>query len=296
MSDFFKAVPNLQYYKYSWRTLTEVLEHLDPSSKYVNTPLQGTDAFQRQLKLNHIFVSGPNTMTLGAFLKDETSIFLLPEFIRRTLLSVKRDRLNMLVANTSLMHSSSTSPDTPTQYATFLPEADMGAVRFFASSLEPFLLDPQMPLISFTSHMVSVGVSHTNMIFRALLKEISAIAGTSFEPSLHIGEGLLYELSSIFSAGIFNTIIAHPKLLGSPDMHSELQFWQNSNNIVVPDHTLPDDEFIIMDRNIGIEMRMQDWLFVIPEPIIAYNFKDANVLSSIYFRPVTPGAIQRVKI
>ena len=45
-------------YRESGKTFTQVLESLDPSENYKGTALEGTDAFQRQLKRFDIHAKG----------------------------------------------------------------------------------------------------------------------------------------------------------------------------------------------------------------------------------------------
>ncbi|MGN0441475.1 MAG: phage major capsid protein [Acutalibacteraceae bacterium] len=65
------------------RNLTQMLEQLDPSEQYKGTPLDGTDAFQRQLKRFDIKVRGKNSDTVEKFFQTSSSAALFPEYIRR---------------------------------------------------------------------------------------------------------------------------------------------------------------------------------------------------------------------
>lgn len=65
------------------KTLTQVLEEMDPSENYVNTPLQGLDAYQRQLKRFDIKVSGPNSDMVEKFFQTSSSAALFPEYVSR---------------------------------------------------------------------------------------------------------------------------------------------------------------------------------------------------------------------
>lgn len=63
--------------------LSNHLEQLDPSSAYFHTDLEGLDAYERQLRYNNIRINGPTADTLGAFYKDEASLTLFYEYVRR---------------------------------------------------------------------------------------------------------------------------------------------------------------------------------------------------------------------
>lgn len=61
----------------------EMLENVDPSDAYVNTPLEGLDAYQRQLKRFDIKVRGENSDTVEKFFQTSESAVLFPEYVAR---------------------------------------------------------------------------------------------------------------------------------------------------------------------------------------------------------------------
>lgn len=65
------------------RSLTDVLEELDPSANYKNTDMQGLDAFQRQLKRYDIKVGGPYSDQVQKFFETSNSAALFPEYVAR---------------------------------------------------------------------------------------------------------------------------------------------------------------------------------------------------------------------
>lgn len=67
----------------SGKTFTQVLESLDPSESYKNSALDGTDAFQRQLKRFGIRVKGAGSDAVEKFFSTFESAVLFPEFIAR---------------------------------------------------------------------------------------------------------------------------------------------------------------------------------------------------------------------
>lgn len=70
-------------YRESGKTFTQVLEALDPSEQYKGTALEGSDAFQRQLKRYSIRVKGANSSPVEKFFSTFESAVLFPEFIAR---------------------------------------------------------------------------------------------------------------------------------------------------------------------------------------------------------------------
>lgn len=70
-------------YRESGKSFSQVLEGLDPSENYLGTPLEGTDAFQRQLKRFGIRVRGAGSDAVEKFFSTLESAVLFPEFISR---------------------------------------------------------------------------------------------------------------------------------------------------------------------------------------------------------------------
>jgi hypothetical protein len=67
----------------SGKSLTEVLEKLDPSENYEGTSLEGLDAFGRQLKRFDIRVSGAGSDCVEKFFQTGNSAALFPEYVSR---------------------------------------------------------------------------------------------------------------------------------------------------------------------------------------------------------------------
>lgn len=67
----------------SSKSFTETLESLDHSENYRGTPLEGLDAFQRQLKRFDIHVSGRGSDRVEKFFQTGSSAALFPEYVCR---------------------------------------------------------------------------------------------------------------------------------------------------------------------------------------------------------------------
>ena len=65
------------------KSFSDALEQLDPSENYIGTPLEGLDAYQRQLKRFDIHVSGKGSDRVEKFFKTSDSAALFPEYISR---------------------------------------------------------------------------------------------------------------------------------------------------------------------------------------------------------------------
>ena len=70
-------------YQEGGSSFTLVLERLDPSENYKGTSLEGTDAFQRQLKRFDIKVKGAASDPVEKFFRTMDSAVLFPEYIAR---------------------------------------------------------------------------------------------------------------------------------------------------------------------------------------------------------------------
>ena len=82
------------------KTFTQVLEELDSSEEYRGTPLEGLDAYQRQLKRFGIKVSGPGSDRVEKFFTSSASAALFPEYVGRAVAQGldRADRVRDLVA------------------------------------------------------------------------------------------------------------------------------------------------------------------------------------------------------
>ena len=71
-------------YRQEGMSFTQVLESQDPSENYRGTALEGTDAFQRQLKRFGIRAKGAGSSPVEKFFRTMDSAVLFPEYIART--------------------------------------------------------------------------------------------------------------------------------------------------------------------------------------------------------------------
>ena len=92
-------------YRQSGKSFTQVLESLDPSENYRGTALEGTDAFQRQLKRFGIRAKGAGSSPVEKFFATSDSAVLFPEYIARTVRQgmEENDILPNIVATTTVI-------------------------------------------------------------------------------------------------------------------------------------------------------------------------------------------------
>ncbi len=94
-------------YRQEGMTFTQVLESLDPSENYRGTALEGTDAFQRQLKRFGIRAKGAGSSPVEKFFRTMDSAVLFPEYIARTVRQGMEENniLPDIVATTTVIDS-----------------------------------------------------------------------------------------------------------------------------------------------------------------------------------------------
>ena len=94
-------------YRQTGKSFTQVLESLDPSENYRGTALEGTDAFQRQLKRFGIRARGAGSSPVEKFFATMDSAVLFPEYIARTVRQgmEENDILPSIVATTTNIDS-----------------------------------------------------------------------------------------------------------------------------------------------------------------------------------------------
>ena len=71
-------------YNHSGMSFSQVLEKADPSENYKGTPLEGLDAYQRQLKRFDIKVKGAGSDVVEKFFTTAESSVLFPEYVSRS--------------------------------------------------------------------------------------------------------------------------------------------------------------------------------------------------------------------
>ena len=92
-------------YRQAGKSFSQVLESLDPSENYRGTALEGTDAFQRQLKRFGIRAKGEGSSPVEKFFATMDSAVLFPEYIARTVRQgmEENDILPSIVATTTII-------------------------------------------------------------------------------------------------------------------------------------------------------------------------------------------------
>ena len=94
-------------YQETGMTFTQVLEKADPSENYKNTPYEGLDAYQRQLKRFGIKVKGAGSDRVEKFFTTSQAAVLFPEYVSRSVKTgmVESNILPALTASTTKVDS-----------------------------------------------------------------------------------------------------------------------------------------------------------------------------------------------
>lgn len=118
-------------YRQAGMSFTQVLESLDPSENYRGTALEGTDAFQRQLKRFGIRAKGAGSSPVEKFFRTMDSAVLFPEYIARTVRQgmEENDILPAITATTTIIDAMDYRSiySTPTDEDKALQDVEEGA-------------------------------------------------------------------------------------------------------------------------------------------------------------------------
>ena len=100
-------------YGRSSRSFSQALEELDPSEHYRGTPLEGLDAFQRQLKRFDIHVKGAGSDMVEKFFHTSDSAVLFPEFVSRVVRQGMEEESILPAITATVMAGRTTGPSPP---------------------------------------------------------------------------------------------------------------------------------------------------------------------------------------
>lgn len=94
----YKKVSYDNLYLFDDATATDILKKRDPDENYIGTELEGLDAYERQLKRWDIKVGGADGRSIiEAFAKNDETIRLFPEYLRRCLDCTHKDIVKLYI-------------------------------------------------------------------------------------------------------------------------------------------------------------------------------------------------------
>ncbi len=266
-------------YHVAGRDLTELIEEQDPSAQYVGTPLEGLDAYERQLKRFNIHVGGVHCDRVEKFFSTTESAILFPEFIRRAIrLGLSDSILSDITAVNTRIPAGEYVPGILKETASYsklteagenLPESDyiessevMHLSKYGRSIHATYEVIRRVRLDAFQTILRSIGVRLGNAILVDTVETLKN--GTTLD---YVTEAFKYEalcdLYGVLKDYNMTTVIASPenvaKILGFEQME-EMASTQPQQIVLPFGATLykcagmSDDYIVGIDRRFALEM------------------------------------------
>jgi hypothetical protein len=305
-------------YHITGKSFTQVLESLDPSEQYKDTPLSGLDAYERQLKRFGIHVSGICCDRVEKFFSTTDSAVLFPEFIRRAIRSgIEQSVLSELVAVHTNSESGEYQPGTFTDNeaytTTTLQGKDLPTSSFLEQTstvhLEKYGRTIQASyeairrqrLDVFGVLLRSVGVRLSGAITGKAIAQLSSGAGSTVDIA---GNSLAYSdlasLYGLFSAYDMTTLLVSPSVAATILSMEQMQEMASAqpNRILLPFGaqlekcgTMADSSIIGLDRNFALEMITCGDLLLETDKLIENQMDVITVSLRTAFRVILPDAV-----
>lgn len=318
------------------KSFSQVLEQLDPSEQYAGTPLEGLDAFQRQLKRFDIRVGGAHGDIVEKFFQTSDSAALFPEYVSR---SVRKglDEANVLpniTATTTKIDGMDyrTITSVPTEDDRSLRRVQEGAYipqtavrtqenlvrlhkrgRMLVASYEALRFQ-RLDLFSVTLRQIGAYIA------RAQLKDAVDVLisgdgnnNAAEEISCAAAGNLTYadlvKLWNKFDPYEMNTIIASPvmieKLLNMSEFRdgaAGLNFHADGKMItpfgaqVLKSSAVPDGKLVALDKNCSLEMVQAQDVMTDYDKLIDRQLERAAVTTIAGFAKIFPDASKVLRV
>ena len=310
--------------------LTEALEKLDPSENYKGTPLEGLDAFQRQLKRFDIKVSGPGSDRIDKFFQRASSSALFPEYISRAVRTgmTQTDVLDDLVASKTVIEGMDyrSIVSVPTDAAlelrqtsenSLLPETNVYLQenpvhlkkrgRMLCASYEAIRFQK---LDIFTVMLKQIGAYISKMLLSDAITVITngdgngnAAAAHNVETSGTLSYSDLVSLWSYLSPFSLNTIIAPTNhvmdMLNMTEMKDSFagQNFHSTGKMITPlgaklihAPTMTSGKVIGLDKNYALELVMAGDVMTEYDKLIDKQLNRATISAIVGFSKIFTGA------
>ncbi len=309
--------------------ITAALESLDPSENYRDTPLEGLDAYQRQLKRFDIKVAGPHSDVLAKFFSTSSAAALFPEFISRAVATgmEAENLLPDIVATTTHIESMDyrSIVSNMDDAAKELQEVEEGAAiaetavsirdelvelkkrgRMLVASYEALKFQ-RLDLFAVTLKQIGAHIARQQFAdaVKALAAKATAVAGT--------GKALAYNdfinLWSELDPYRLNVMIAAPDMLKS--MLALSQFADPATGInfagtgqlstplgarMLRSDALEAGNMLGFDRNFALEMVVAQDVTVDYDRLIDRQLERAAITTIAGFSVVFPEAVRKVAL
>ncbi|MCC8023199.1 MAG: phage major capsid protein [Clostridiales bacterium] len=327
------AFDNLKLEKGMYTTakgFSAALEELDPSGQYEGTPMEGLDAFQRQLKRFDIRVGGSGSDVVEKFFQTSDSAALFPEYIARAVKQgmEETELLSKIVATKTKISA--------LDYRSIVSEAqpeDKELVGVAEGAVIPETTirtrDELVQLVKRGRMLVAsyeaVRYQHLDL-FTVTLRQIGAyIARSQFRDAVAVltenlpaentvsAAGLDYEaliaLWNAFDPYQMGTLLGSPAVVGQMlnlpefrDANAGLHF-HATGDMITPfgaqllKHTALEDGCLLgLDERCALEMVQADEITTDFDKLIDRQLERAAITSTAGFSRICDGAVKRLDI
>lgn len=293
--ELFKTISiDKSMYNRKGKTFSQVLEELDPTENYRNTPLAKLDAFGRQLKRFDIKVSGCNSDVVDKFFQTSDSAVLFPEYVSRAVRSGMEyaDVLPDITATTTKIDSMDyrTIVSSPTEDEKELKPVSEGALlpstviktqdnlvhlakrgRMLVSTYEALRFQ-RIDLFTVTLKQIGAYIARTqlNDAVKVLLNgdgnnnpanviSVQSTGQLTYSDLVKLWTGMApYQLNTLLvPTAIMEKILTMPEMI---DANAKLDFHSTGNMItpmgakLIHIPTLDSDKIIGLDKTCALEM------------------------------------------
>lgn len=304
-------------------SFSDMLEKMDPSEQYRDTPLAGLDAFERQLKRFDIHVSGPHCDRVEKFFSSTESAVLFPEFIRRAVYSgVERSILSNVTAVHTRIDASEyvagdfadTAPySTVTQPGSSLPISSyeesttvLSLQKYGRAIHATYEAIRKQKLDAFAVSLRSVGLRLSKTMLGFAVTTMGKDAATTIDASTPgtLAYGDLTNLYGAFSTFDMAVILASPanaaRILGLEQMREMAS--DNPSATMLPFGArlykcgIPDDTVIGIDPHFALEMITSGDLLLETDKLIESQLDVITVSIRVAFRTIVKDAVAVLKV
>ncbi len=302
-------------YNLSGKSFAAALEELDPSAAYSGTPLEGLDAYERQLKRFGIRIIGADCDTVEKFFVTTESAVLFPEFIAR---SIKKGFDSSVLGGICAVKTKcgcgqyigctlddsaeyTTTAETGTLPAAVVKESASATVlakygRIINASYEAVR---QQRLDVFGIMLRSIGVKLANSVTEKALEVLAANATGLTTTSLAYSD--LAGLYGEFDCFNMTTLIASPAVSSEIAAMSQLSDISADENgcFVLPfgaelvkSPAVGNDKLIGIDKAFALEFITSSDLIMETDKLIDRQLDRISVSITCGFRKITPDAVK----
>lgn len=306
------------------KSFLQALEEADPSAQYMNSPLAGLDAYERQLKRFDIHVSGENCDNVEKFFITTESAVLFPEFIRRAILQGMEDTiLPDIIAVISRSRSTSyhgcdlidTASYTTTSSGSALPvstiqesNSTITLVKYGRNIQATYEAVRQQRLDTFALYLRRIGVRLADSIVSKAVQVMKTASNNSTKISVATANFAYSSLASLyggFTSFKMKVLLASPanvaKILTMSQMTeitsqdvSEIRLPFGTRLINCPQ--LDDNTILGLDSDFAMEQMQNSDLILENDKLIDRQMDSIAVSVTLNFRAIMNDAIRQLAL